>query len=131
MINIDKFRKIGFFIILAVILVFAVLFGLSDKKAVAPTNQPAEQTQETAPASIRYQGVDGKTALELLKASHNVETKQFSFGEMVTGIDGVSPDPNKAFWSFYVNGKMSDVGASTYVTKSSDVIEWKLEEIKM
>jgi hypothetical protein len=119
-------RKIGYTIIIGVIVVFAVLFGFSDKKAVAPT-----QTTQAPAASVRYQGVEGKTALELLKASHNVETKQFSFGEMVISIDGVTPDPNKAFWAFYVNGKMSDVGASTYVTKSSDVIEWKLEEIKM
>lgn len=72
----------------------------------------------------------GQTALDLLKASHTIETKTFSgIGEYVTTIDGKKED-SKHFWALYVNGKQSQVGASDYKVKAGDKIEWKFEEIK-
>jgi hypothetical protein len=44
----------------------------------------------------------------------------------VTSIDGTFGNGPK-YWTFYVNGKQADVGASSYVTKSSDNIMWKLQ----
>lgn len=79
---------------------------------------------------VQYQGQDGKNALELLKASHKVSTKTFTgVGEYVESIDGISPDSSH-FFSFYVNGQQAQVGADQYVTKATDQIEWRLEEIK-
>lgn len=90
---------------------------------------PPPPAKPTASGTVMYAGVEGKTALELLRASHTITTKSFSgLGEYVESIDGVKPD-SKHFWSFYVNGKSSNVGASSYTTKSGDVIEWKLEVI--
>jgi len=80
-------------------------------------------------SEITYQGVDGQDALSLLKASHHVETTSSSYGEFVNSIDDVTPDSGH-FWSFYVNGQLSDVGAGSYVTKSSDQITWKLDAIQ-
>ncbi len=78
---------------------------------------------------IKYQGEEGKNALDLLKAKYKVETKSFgSAGEFVESINGVKPD-SKHFWKFFVNGKSASVGASSYVTKSSDVLEWKIDVI--
>lgn len=72
----------------------------------------------------------GSNALVALKMSHAVETKNYEgIGEMVLSIDGVKPD-NKHFWAFYVNGKSSNVGASSYKLNNGDSLEWKLEEIK-
>ena len=101
---------------------------------MAPTiSQDRNQTesiQQVPQTSIQYQGIDGQSALSLLKVSHNVETKEYAgIGEYVVSIDGGAPD-SKHFWAFYVNGKQAEVGAGAYVTKISDVIEWKLEEIK-
>ncbi|MGH7234405.1 MAG: DUF4430 domain-containing protein, partial [Candidatus Saccharimonadales bacterium] len=31
------------------------------------------------------------------------------------------------YWTFYVNGKEASVGASSYVTKNSDRLTWKLQ----
>lgn len=126
----DSAKKLEIFVIIAIVAVIGIIYAFSQKPTFTPTtnNRPVQQVPTT---TIKYQGIDGKTALELLKSSHTVTTKQFSFGEMVTGIDGESPDANKAFWAFYVNGAQAQVGAGAYVTKSSDAIEWKLEEIKM
>lgn len=77
-----------------------------------------------------YQIEAGKTALDLLKSSHQVKTKEYTgIGEFVEEIDGIKPDSSH-FWAFYVNGKSSDVGASSYKPQSGDKIEWKLEKIQ-
>lgn len=78
---------------------------------------------------VSYQGQKGQNALELLKKHHKVEAQHFSIGDFVTSIDGISA-PTNYYWSFYVNGKASDVGAGQYVTKNSDLLSWKLVKIQ-
>ena len=74
---------------------------------------------------------ENKTALDLLKMGHQVETKTFSgMGEFVESVNGKAAEANKEFWSFYVNGKQSNLGASSYHPSDKDFIEWKLEKIK-
>lgn len=99
-------------------------------KAPAQESVLATQTQ-AAPAVVKsgfvsYQGEEGKTALELLKSHTEVKTQKFDFGEMVQSING-QDGGGKKYWTFYVNGKMAQVGAGAYQTKSSDKIEWKLQ----
>lgn len=78
-------------------------------------------------ASYLYPGKDGKNAMELLKVAYpsTVTKTSGSLGEYVTGINGKEAGSNE-YWQFLVNGKSSDVGASSYITKSTDTIEWKL-----
>ncbi len=75
---------------------------------------------------ISYNGEAGKTALVILKTGAEVITKDSSFGEYVTSINGVQ-QTDKKFWMFYVNDKQANVGASDYITKEGDHVEWKLE----
>jgi hypothetical protein len=80
--------------------------------------------------TISYEGEEGKTALEGLKDLYTVKTKAYQgLGEFVESISGITPD-SKHFWAFYVNGNLSNEGASFYNMKKDDKIEWKLEEIK-
>lgn len=73
---------------------------------------------------------ENKTALDLLKTSYQVETKNFSgVGEFVESIAGTKAD-SKHFWEFIVNGKSSNIGAGSYKPQNGDKIEWKLTEIK-
>ncbi len=91
-----------------------------------------EKTVEAKPVetAIKYNGQEGKNALELLKAKYTVETKSYgSAGEFVESINGIKPD-TKHFWKFFINGKSASVGAGSYVTKDSDVLEWKLDAIQ-
>jgi outer membrane lipopolysaccharide assembly protein LptE/RlpB len=74
-------------------------------------------------ASISYAGQAGKTALELLRANHQVTASAQGF---VTAIDGQTAG-NHQFWAFYVNGKSADQGAADYVCKDTDQISWRLE----
>lgn len=76
---------------------------------------------------VTYQGVEGKNAVELLKQQALVETKTYEgLGELVVSINGKASTENQ-FWVFYINGAPAEVGASTYVTKATDVITWKYE----
>jgi hypothetical protein len=128
----NYFKKIETIVIAVIILLLGVAYGLLNDEVDTPTtqnNQAANTTTQQQVASeslVRYSGQDGRTAMDILKANYNVQTQ--SFGDM-GDFDGVEPD-NKHFWALYVNGSVSQVGADQYVTKSSDILEWKLEEIK-
>ncbi len=129
----EKSRKLEIFIIVAIIGVFGATYALTQKPSGQPSQNNVKQEQsgevvQMVPAStIKYSGQEGRTALDLLKESHRVDTKSTSFGEMVIGIDGTAVDESKQYWAFYLNGSLSQVGAGTYVTKSGDQIEWKIE----
>ena len=80
-------------------------------------------------SELSYEGVAGKTALELLVAADPTAVVQGE-GEnaFVTGIDGrEAQDSAKEFWALYVNGEMAQVGAGSLVTETGDEITWKLE----
>jgi len=107
-------------IVLATAILAFGLFLVFRTPAVAPTT--TSQTQE-----VSYKGVEGKTALELLKTNATVETQNYEgIGEMVTSINGIA-STNDHFWIYYVNGEQGQVGAGTYVTKSTDQISWRYE----
>ena len=99
---------------------------------------PAQNNQATTTPTVaakvkdyvKYSGVEGKNALDLLRDKYQMTTKTYSgIGEFVESIGGVKSD-SKHFWEFFINGKSSNVGASSYLTKNGDVLEWKLSEIK-
>lgn len=75
---------------------------------------------------ISYQGQSGQNALALLEKYATVKTKHYSFGDMVTSIDGTVGNGPK-YWTFYVNNKEASVGAGSYMTKNSDTLTWKLQ----
>lgn len=131
------FKRLETIFIIIVILILGVAYAfLNNTPHPLPgttntnTDNSQTSTQQVPSSAVSYHGVDGKTALELLKSNYSVETKSFGdLGEYVQSINGIAPD-NTHFWSMYVNGQQSQVGASAYITKSSDTIDWKLEEIK-
>jgi len=70
----------------------------------------------------------GLTALQLLSSNHKVIIKGEKENAYITSIDGRSASSeSKEFWSFYINGKQSPVGAGSYFLKNNDTIEWKIE----
>lgn len=102
----------------------------ADKPDIETNSLTVTQTVEGSNLNKpSYEFKEGQTALELLKATHEVEVKSYSFGDMVTGIDGNKAD-TKHFWEFFVNGKTSNVGAGSYKLQNGDKVEWKLSEIK-
>lgn len=118
--------KTSLYVIAGLLIVFGayLLSPLPAKNA-----QNATTASQSQPNEISYMGVEGKNAMDLLKASHQVETKHYDFGDMVQSIDGITPASDQ-FWAFYVNGQASQVGADAYQTKASDTISWKLDKIQ-
>lgn len=119
-------KKIEIFVIVTIIAIIGIVYAFTRPVQAPTTSQTAQQVPTS---TVTYQGQEGKNALDLLNASHRVDSKHYSFGDMVTGIDGVSPDANH-FWAMYVNDQFSQVGASAYVTKSTDTIKWQVDEVK-
>ncbi|OGM32406.1 hypothetical protein A2803_01950 [Candidatus Woesebacteria bacterium RIFCSPHIGHO2_01_FULL_44_21] len=120
-------KKLEIFVIVVIISVIGIIYAFTQKPVRTPTNDLVRSQSEAN--IIEYPGQDGQTALELLQARHQVEAKNYSFGDLVMSIDGVTPD-SQHFWAMYVNGQFSQVGASAYVTKNSDMIKWQIDEIK-
>ena len=122
--NRQNFHKV----LLGAALLLLLLWGISQSTYLSPNGNDTNTPEQTA--SISYRGIEGRTALELLKTKYNVETQEFTgLGEFVTAIDGVASNSSN-FWAFYINGEQAQVGAGSYITKSTDLIEWRLEEIK-
>ncbi|MBI3261383.1 DUF4430 domain-containing protein [Candidatus Berkelbacteria bacterium] len=102
----------------------------NDIQRQEPTTADLKVARAADNKTVSYQGLENKTALELLRLVAHVETKNFGeLGDMVTEIDGIAAD-NGHFWALYVNGKQSEVGASTYKTKTGEQVEWRYEAIK-
>ena len=123
-------RRLEIFVIVVIIATAGIIYAFTQKPVLAPSTEVSQNQnlQQVPTNTVEYKGVDGKNAFELLKASHAVDAKHYSFGDLVTGIDGVTPDASH-FWAMYVNGEFSQVGASQYITKSSDTIKWQIDTV--
>ena len=76
--------------------------------------------------TITSDGQDGKTALDILKIDHKVETQDSSLGIFVVSIDGTANTDTK-YWMLYTDGKLAPESADTYQTKNGQKIEWRYE----
>lgn len=81
------------------------------------------KTQHT----ISYKGVNGQTALALLKKHAQVTVQNSSYGPFVETIDGLRGGSGGKYWMFYVKDKEASVGASAFVTKNGEIITWKFQ----
>ena len=106
-----------------IIIGVGIVGALTSYDAVPKPIVSGENSQTTY---VKYQGIGGQNALDLLKKYAKVETKHYSFGDLVTSINGTEGSGPK-YWSFYINSQLSEVGAGSYVTKKTDTIEWKLQ----
>lgn len=99
---------------------WAYIANSPSHKVATVTNAQHQLTQ------LSYHGQAGQGALVLLKKHAVVQTKHYSFGDMVTSINGTKGAGPK-YWTFYINGKEASVGAGSYITKSTDMLTWKLQ----
>jgi len=111
-------------IIIVAIAVLA-LFGVGG--GVYLNRSQSNQTAQTAAIEskvINYDGVEGKTAYDLLKSNYQVDASESSFGVMVNSINGLK-STSKEFWLYSVNGQQPDVAADKYVTHQGDRVTWE------
>jgi len=119
--------KLKIFLMLLPLVFLAGSCNVTSTTTVAPTAVDEEAAQKQV---FSYEGREGVDAMTLLKEKFEVRTKDFGpgLGEFVEAIEGITPDSDE-FWAFIVNGEAATVGASQYVTKNGDLIEWRLEKI--
>ncbi|MDP4086494.1 MAG: DUF4430 domain-containing protein [Bacillota bacterium] len=73
--------------------------------------------------------IGNSTAFQLLQVAVGPDKVLYSdskYGKYITSINGLAAQGN-SYWAFYVNGKMSDVGADSYQLKPSDQISFQYE----
>jgi len=118
-------------ILLAIVVFGGSLLGnwVSQRETEKSVAGIQNQFQPVVVKTVAYDGQDGKTALDLLKASHEIKTQDSSMGVFVTSIDS-SANTDDTFWMFFVNNELASVGADQYQTKSSDKIEWRFEKLQ-
>ena len=76
-----------------------------------------------------YKISEKKSALDLLKEKSKAIAKGEGVNAYVVSINGVeAKTEDKEYLAFYVNGKMAEVGAGSYIVKEGDKIEWKIEK---
>ena len=66
--------------------------------------------------------------LEKVSEDNNFELKykDTEMGVFIESIDGIQNDfKTNKFWQFWVNNNYSKVGASDYILKGGEIIEWK------
>src|SRR3989344_319822 len=66
----------------------------------------------------------GMTALEMLKAKHDIK---FAYGSSIECIDDVCTESGY-WWPLYVNGKKASQGAEYYIVKDNDKVEFILSK---
>lgn len=77
---------------------------------------------------IPYTVGNSTTALELLQKTTTITVQSEGVNAYVTVINGRRADVSKKeYWAFYINGKLSSVGAGSYQLRPNDKIEWKIK----
>ena len=125
---------LGILLVAVAAMAGAVLLNYATDTSTEPSNVSVEQVQLASNEDgtvVDYTGVEGESALALLKQYADVDTDEFEgLGEYVVAINGVTADSSSNYWAFYVNGEAATVGAGSYVTASGDQIEWRLESVE-
>ncbi len=68
------------------------------------------------------------TALSVLESNFLVTKKEYSFGALVTGINGLEQsDSANRYWQYYVDGVLASVGAGDFKITKNALIEWRYE----
>lgn len=130
----EKAKKWLFKIILVLILVFTYQYinvNYFTKEQVVSNKINVSQAvvlNDQKSSFLSYQVKEGETALDLLKNNYEVITKGEGVNAYVTKINKREAlSSKKEYWAFYINNKPSEVGAGSYILKSGDKIEWKIQ----
>lgn len=124
--------------IAAIIVPIALLLSLGVGQYVLQATDPGTTTKQSSePVNVAVQKdvvsyrADGKTtALAQLEALNDtIETKTTEFGTYVDAINGFKGGTDGKYWSFYVDGKMAQVGADALTPTADQLIEWKFQKL--
>ena len=103
--------------LLVAVLAFSVL-------SLAGCAEKTASTQVSETKVIEYQGEDGKSVCDILKAKYQVEATTSDFGMMVNLINGLKAT-DKEFWLYSVNDKSGEVACDKQMTEAGDKVRWE------
>jgi hypothetical protein len=69
----------------------------------------------------------GSMVLEATEKVAELGTEEYSFGRLVTSINGVENGVGNHYWQYYVDGELAPVGAGAYVVEEPIEVEWRYE----
>ena len=92
------------------------------------TSKTIKITEKINSESSELDLPSGSTALDAIKKNPTVKITHYSFGDLVTSINGFENGTNDMNWIVYLNGIKSKVGVGDIKLKNGDVVEWKFEK---
>jgi hypothetical protein len=129
-------KKLFLILLLAAggLVIYSPLTTWLNKNQAVKTSQSAKQIKVQQKISGQsdfssHQIAEGKTALDLLNQTGSAVSVGDGENAYVVGINGIkAEEEKKEYWSLYINGKISQLGAGSYKLKDGDQIEWKIEK---
>lgn len=127
-------KKLHIFVLLLIAVALVATIGILwlTKSSEKPTVSQSSITTSTERqrTNITYIAKADETSLEQLKhEASGVITKQSDYGEYVDTIEGHQGGVDGKYWSFYIDGVMSVVGANNYIQKGGETIQWKFQKL--
>ena len=123
-------------IVLIVVSIFAINSLVPGDDSIAPdtssqaTNAEPATTEEETKSYITYKATTDGSALDQLQAINDtVAVKESELGKYVESINGLIGGTDGKYWSFYVDGKLAELGADAYKLKGGELIEWKFQKL--
>lgn len=71
--------------------------------------------------------IEGESVFDVISKNAQIEFKEYSFGKLIESINGVKNETDNKYWIFYINSEESKVGATEYLLKPNDKIEWRFK----
>jgi len=119
-------------VIFAAIIFLLLLSGCMQKTDAAAAGETAKATftvtgYQGKIAEKAVEAEKGANAFELMKKNISVKYTLYSFGPLITEIEGTKPEGSD-YWALYVNGKYAEKGIADYILDEDLEIEWKIEK---
>ncbi|MBU1033707.1 DUF4430 domain-containing protein [Patescibacteria group bacterium] len=141
--KLNKFINLALFLALVALLIFRqkriqeIFSGKTTQPAVeinsaiAPSAQLEFKVAEEIKESYQLTASNSaQNALELAQNELKLDLKEYDFGTMIEGVNGLMAD-NKHYWAIYQNGEYAKTGIAEIELNKGDKIELKYEEIQL
>lgn len=125
--------------IFTLVLFLAVAIFLIYQSTIRPTDQANLETQEPNQVEDREQKApqteynfqanqNDQKALDLVQSQVELTLKEYPFGTMVEGANGLMADGGH-YWAIYQNGEYAKTGIKEIILQEGESIQLKYEEI--
>lgn len=106
--------------LISIIFIFVLIIS-----GCSQQNQTAQipQSQGVDSLVIVLNGIEGQSALDLLKNGHHVVEVNTTSGSFVKAVDSFE-NSSTAFWLYSVNDSLLAFAADKYITTDSDIVRW-------